>query len=59
MATYTLIGHPLNYTDLGLSSAAITDMVEAAMSLTEVGFTLTLTLSAPDETKLTASGCLR
>jgi hypothetical protein len=58
MATYTLTGHPLNYTDLGLSSAATTDMIEAAMTLIEVGDAITLTLSAPDETKLKASGCL-
>jgi hypothetical protein len=56
MATYTLLGHPLNYTDLGLSSAAATDMIEAAMELVEVGNTITL--SAPDEAKLRASGCL-
>jgi hypothetical protein len=56
MATYTLTGHPLNYTDLGLSSAAATDMIEAAMELVEVGNTITL--SAPDEAKLRASGCL-
>jgi hypothetical protein len=59
MATYTLTGHPLNYTDLALSSAATTDMIEAAMTLVEVGDTITITLSAPDETKLKASGCLR
>jgi hypothetical protein len=59
MATYTLTGHPLNYTDLNLSSAATTDMVEAAMELVEVGDTITITLSAPDEAKLTSSGCLR
>jgi hypothetical protein len=58
MATYTLLGHPLNYTDLGLSSAAATDMIEAAMELVEVGDTITITLTAPDEAKLRASGCL-
>jgi hypothetical protein len=58
MATYTLTGHPLNYTDLSLSSAANTDMIEAAMELVEVGNTITITLSAPDEAKLKASGCL-
>jgi hypothetical protein len=58
MATYTLTGHPLNYTDLGLSSASATDMIEAAMSYVEVGDTITITLTAGDETKLKASGCL-
>jgi hypothetical protein len=58
MATYTVTGHPLNYADLDLSSAAITDMVEAEMDLLEVGDTVTLTLSAPDEAKLKASGIL-
>jgi hypothetical protein len=58
MATYTLTGHPLNYADLGLSSAATTDMIEATLGQLEVGDTLTLTLIAQDETKLRASGCI-
>jgi hypothetical protein len=58
MATYTLTGHPLSYTDLELSSADATYMIEAAMSLVEVGDTITLTLNIGDETKLKASGCL-
>jgi hypothetical protein len=58
MATYTLTGHPLSYTDLQLSSADTTYTIEAAMSLVEVGDTITLTLTIGDETKLKASGCL-
>jgi tRNA threonylcarbamoyladenosine modification (KEOPS) complex Pcc1 subunit len=33
-------------------------MIEAAMELVEVGDTITITLTAPDEAKLRASGCL-
>lgn len=59
MATYTVTGHPLNYADLGLSTTAISDTVEAAMTITEIGDTVTLTLSGPDDAKVKGHGILR
>lgn len=56
MATYTITGHPLNYTDLGLAN---TDAVRNAMHLLGVGQTITITLSGPDDTKVKGHGTLK
>jgi hypothetical protein len=57
MATYTVTGHPLNYTDLGL--AASTDQVKAAMHITGVGGSITITLTGPEDTKVKGHGALK
>lgn len=49
MATYTVTGHPLNYSDIGVSEAKL-PAIFAALVTNGVGATITLTLSAPDET---------
>lgn len=51
MATYTIIGHPLNYADLGISGAS-QDAVRHALMNNGVGVTVTLTLSGSDDTKV-------
>ena len=58
MATYTVTGHPINYSDLGLTQASL-DAIHNALILTGVGQTITITLSGPDDTKVKAHGCLR
>jgi hypothetical protein len=57
VATYTVTGHPLNYTDLGL--AASTDQVKAAMHITGVGGSITITLTGPEDTKVKGHGALK
>jgi hypothetical protein len=52
MATYTVTGHPLNYTSLDVPAFAV-----AAIQGTGVGQTLTLTL--PDDTKAKGHGALK
>ena len=56
MATYTVTGHPLNYTDIGLANA---DAVRTALMVTGVGQTITLTLAGPDDTKVKGHGILK
>lgn len=52
MATYTLIGHPLNYADLASSPGGPVDPgLQAALRNNGVGASVTLTLSAPDATE--------
>jgi hypothetical protein len=58
MATYTVTGHPVNYTDIGLTQASI-DLIHNALALTGVGQTITVTLPGPDDTKIKAHGCLK
>lgn len=58
MATYTVTGHPLNYSDLGISTAS-TDAVRTALMNNGVGATITLTLSGPDDTKVKGHGALK
>jgi hypothetical protein len=58
MATYTVTGHPLNYADLGLTQAGL-DAMRAALHITGVGQSLTLTLTGPDDTKVKGHGCLK
>jgi hypothetical protein len=56
MATYTVTGHPLNYTTLGLTDV---DTVRAALIGTGVGQSVTLTLSGPDDAKVKGHGALK
>jgi hypothetical protein len=58
MASYTITGHPLNYTDLAISGAS-SDAVRTALMNNGVGATVTLTLSGPDDTKVKGHGALR
>jgi hypothetical protein len=58
MATYTVTGHPLNYADLGVSEANL-PAVRAALLVTGVGQTITLTLSGPDDTKVKGHNVLK
>lgn len=58
MATYTVTGHPLNYSDLGLTQSGL-DAVRAQMLITGVGQTFTVVLTGPDDTKVKGHGCLR
>lgn len=54
MATYTVTGHPLNYADTGLP-----DPIRAALMITGVGQTITLTLTGPDDTKAKGHGLIK
>jgi hypothetical protein len=54
MATYTVIGHPLNYATL-----ALPDFVCAAIQATGVGQTIAVNLSGPDEAKVKGHGVLK
>jgi hypothetical protein len=54
MATYTVTGHPLNYSDLGLSQSGL-DAVRAQMLITGVGQTFAVALSGPDDTRSRAT----
>jgi hypothetical protein len=58
MATYTVTGHPLNYNDLGVSTANA-DAVRTTLMNNGVGATVTLTLTGPDDTKVKGHGALR
>jgi hypothetical protein len=58
MATYTVTGHPLNYADLGLSQAGL-DAMRAALMVTGVGASITVTLTGPDDTKVKGHGCMK
>jgi hypothetical protein len=58
MATYTVTGHPLNYSDLGLSQSGL-DAVRAQMLITGVGLTFAVALSGPDDLKVKGHGCLK
>lgn len=52
MATYTVVGHPLNYADLAATPGAAVDAnLVAALQTRGVGQTFTLTLAGPDDTK--------
>jgi hypothetical protein len=59
MATYTIIGHPLNYADLSLSTQANTDAVRVALQSNGVGQSVTVVLSGPDDTKVKGHGCFK
>lgn len=53
MATYTILGHPLNTADLAATPGATIDTaLLAALRDKGVGQTVTLTLSGPDDTKV-------
>jgi hypothetical protein len=59
VATYTIIGHPLNYADLTMSTQANTDAVHVALQTNGVGQSVTIVLSGPDDTKVKGHGTLR
>jgi hypothetical protein len=59
VATYTIIGHPLNYADLTMSTQANTDAVHVALQNNGVGQSVTLVLSGPDDTKVKGHGCFK
>ena len=50
MATYTVTGHPLNYSTLDLSGTEA-DVLRAELTTHGVGTTFTLTLSGANDTK--------
>ena len=56
MATYTITGHPLNYSDLGVSNP---ELIRAAIMSVGVGQTVNLTLAGPDDTKVKGHGILK
>lgn len=58
MATYTVTGHPLNYTSLDVTPASL-DLIRGALQANGVGATITLTLAGPDDTKVKAHGALK
>lgn len=60
MATYTLIGHPLNPSDLAATPGAPVDTnVLAALRDKGIGQSVTMTLSGADDTKAKGHGALR
>jgi hypothetical protein len=54
MATYTIIGHPLNYAEAGLDGPDA-DLVKH----NGVGATVNITLPGPKDTKVKGHGALR
>jgi hypothetical protein len=56
MATYTIVGHPMNYAVLNLTAQ---DAVLNALWNNPVGATVTLTLSGGDDTKVKGHNCLK
>jgi hypothetical protein len=59
MATYTLIGHPLNPADLATTPGAPIDPnLLAALRNNGVGATITLTLTAPEEAEAEANNVI-
>lgn len=58
MATYTVTGHPLNPSELGLSEAEAL-AVRNALQITGVGGTFTITLSGGSDTKVKGHGALK
>jgi hypothetical protein len=58
MATYTVTGHPLNYSDLAIPEADLV-MVKGALQANGVGATISLTLSGTADTKVKGHGVLK
>lgn len=58
MATYTITGHVLNPTDLGLPAADAL-AIRNALHLMGVGGSLTYTLAGGDDTKVKGHGALK
>lgn len=52
MATYTLVGHPLNYAD-------VPEAVRALVQYQSVGAVITIALSGSDDTKVKGHGVLK
>jgi hypothetical protein len=60
MATYTIVGHPLNYADLATTPGGTVDAnLKANLQTNGVGKSVTLTLAGPDATKVTGHSILR
>lgn len=60
MASYTIIGHPLNNADLAATpGAAVDSNLLAALRDKGVGQTVTMTLAGPDDTKAKSHGSVR
>jgi len=60
MASYTITGHPLNYSDLAPTPGAPVDpALLAALQTNGVGATITLTLSGPADTKAKGHGAIK
>lgn len=58
MATYTVVGHPLNYTDL-ISADADLDVIRGQLATHGVGTTVTITVAAGSDTKVKGHGSLK
>jgi hypothetical protein len=55
VATYTVTGHPLNYADLDIAAA---DAVRVLLMSNGIGRSVTIVLSAPDDTEVKDLGVL-
>jgi hypothetical protein len=55
VATYTVTGHPLNYADLDIAAA---DAVRGLLMGNGIGRSVTIVLSAPDDTEVKDLGVL-
>lgn len=58
MATYTVIGHPIDPNDLGLADADAL-AIRNAIQLLGVGATITYALGGPDDTRVEDQGILQ
>lgn len=56
MASYTIVGHPLNYAALGYD-ASITNTLHALLNANGVGSTITVTIA--DDSKAKGHGILK
>jgi hypothetical protein len=54
MTSYVVTGHPLNYANLDLPTA-----VRAVIQAAQVGATINLTLTGPDDAKAKGHGVLK
>lgn len=58
MASYTVVGHPLNYADMATADTD-TDLLRGQMQTHGVGTTVTITVSGATDTKVKGHNSLK